>query len=134
VGDQQRERAGLLRSPVNEVDRQAVDRGGELFETVQRPLLRPPVEPIAPVREELLQVRHVRAVRPAVAALQCLWYARIPQSGFQIGEHRIRHMDRERTNRGAGGRHRLRAADVRNRREQAGENNLPDVSRHGAGL
>ena len=81
--------------------------------------------------DKLLQIRHVRPVRPAVA-LKRLRQARILQSGFQIGEHRIRHVDRERTNRGVGRSRRAARRRVGNRHEQARENNSTDISQHGA--
>ena len=123
---------GLLRPAVDEVDRQAVDRGRELLEPVQRALLRAPVEPVAPVRDQLLQIGDVGAVGPAVA-LQRLGTARVPQARLQVGEHRIRHADRERTDA------RCRQSPQAARRRPAGaaarrhaRTNLPGrLSRHG---
>ena len=72
----------MFRSAMDEVHRQAVDRRRELLELVEAPLLRTPVETVAPVRDQLPQVADVGAVRPAVA-LQRRRNPRIRQAAAQ---------------------------------------------------
>ena len=60
----QRHRIGVLRSAMHEMHGQAVDRGRELFELVEPPLLRAPVEPLPPVADQPTQVTDVGSMRP----------------------------------------------------------------------
>ena len=67
VGDDERQRIRLGRADVQEVDRLAIDRGGELGEPVQHRLVRPPVVVRAPILGQLLQVSERHAPAPAHA-------------------------------------------------------------------
>jgi hypothetical protein len=97
---EQRQRIGALRAPVHEMDREAIDAGRELFKLVQPPFLRPPIEPIAPVGDQLAQVTDVGAMGPAVA-LQRLWNPRLGQASAQIRDYRVGDANRKRLNLGA---------------------------------
>jgi hypothetical protein len=65
VGDDQRERVGLRRADVQEVDLLSVDRGEELRVCVDALLLCAPVESLAPAGREFAHVRQRGAIVPA---------------------------------------------------------------------
>src|SRR5215470_15046524 len=65
VGEQQRERAGLRRPNVQEMDRLTVDRGDELADLVERRFGGPPVIAGPPVLGEAAQVAAGHAALPA---------------------------------------------------------------------
>jgi hypothetical protein len=67
VGDQQRQRVGLERADMQEVDRLPVDDGDELRELVQHRLLLAPVEAVGPVAGQLLEVVEGHPPAPADA-------------------------------------------------------------------
>ena len=56
MGDQQRQRIRFGRADVQVVDRLPVDFGDELRDFVEASLLSPPIEPVAPVVGQLLEV------------------------------------------------------------------------------
>ena len=64
VRDDQRQRVRLGRTDVQEVDRLAVDRGGELREPVERRLVLPPVVLGSPILGQVLQVPERHAPAP----------------------------------------------------------------------
>jgi hypothetical protein len=66
---QERDRAGLGRAHVEEVDRLAVDLGRELVELVERGLLCAPVEPVPPVVDEAAQVCRGDPTTPVVGSV-----------------------------------------------------------------
>lgn len=65
VGDDQRQRVGLRRPHVQEVDRLTVDRRHELREPVEPALLLAPVELVAPVGHEPFEILLWDAALPA---------------------------------------------------------------------
>jgi hypothetical protein len=76
----------------------AVDGRQEVVELVERTLLDPPVEAVAPVREQLLEIRAVGAVLPGLAR------PRVRKTGacetiLQVAEDGIGDRDRERADR-----------------------------------
>ena len=75
-----------------------VDVGRELIELIEPPLGSAPVERLAPVGDELLEIRQVRAVIP-VRAGDLTGKARARQALLQIGKNRIFDMDLERDDR-----------------------------------
>src|SRR5438477_3174807 len=79
---------------MDKVNLQPVDVRGEVVEPVQLPFLRAPVETLAPVADQVLEIRDVGAVGPAV--LERRRKPRACEPCFQVGKHRIRHADRER--------------------------------------
>ena len=94
VRDEQRERVRMLRLLMDEVNFQSVDGGREVVELVQLPFLCPPVELVAPVRHQVLEIGDVSAVGPAI-----LKRRRKPRTGeprLEVGEHRVGNPDRER--------------------------------------
>jgi len=77
VDEHERDRVRAARALVDEVDLDAVDRRLELVELVQFAFLRAPVVLIAPIRDQLLEVRGIRPVVPvgiveAVGVLRAL--------------------------------------------------------------
>lgn len=78
----------MLRLLMDEMNLQSVDARREVVELVQLPLLRAPVELVAPVGDQLLEVRDIGAVGPALLERRRKPRAREPHS--QVGEHRIR--------------------------------------------
>jgi hypothetical protein len=109
----------------------AVDRRGELVELVQPPFLGAPVEPVAPVLDQRLQVGRVGAVVPA-DVLQLIGEACPREPLFQVAQHRVRDVDREGDDRVAG---RLcglagEGRDSRHRKQQ-GDEGAAHQSPHG---
>ena len=102
VGQDQRERVGLGRPPVHEVDVEAVDAGLELVEPVEPPLLGPPVELVAPVLDELPQVGLVHPELPP-DALGLVGHAGAREPLLQVGQHVVGDVDGERLDGVAGG-------------------------------
>src|SRR5262245_15103627 len=82
----------MRRPATYEVHAQPVDGGRELVALVQPPLFRTPVEPFPPIRDQLPQIRGVGAELPS-AALERLGNASQFQTGPQILERRVRHVD-----------------------------------------
>jgi hypothetical protein len=74
------------------MDIEAVDARFELLELVQAALLRAPVEPLAPVGDELLEILQVRAVVPAGRG-DFVGKTRARKTLFQVGEYFIGNMD-----------------------------------------
>ena len=65
VGEEQRQRVGVRRARVHEVDLLPVDPGAEVRQLVEPRFLRAPVVLVAPVLDELAQVAHRDPVLPA---------------------------------------------------------------------
>ena len=102
VGQDQRERFGLGRPAVDEVDVEAVDAGLELLEPVEPPLLFPPVELVTPVLDELPKVGLVHPEPPS-DTLGLVGHAGAREPLLQVGEHAVGDVDGERFDRGADG-------------------------------
>jgi DNA-binding MarR family transcriptional regulator len=94
MSDDERQRAGFGRPHVEEVDRLAVDHGGELRDGVERDLLRPPVVRGPPVVCDLAEVadRHASAPTDIVELLRP---SRADESLAQILEGAFRDIDAE---------------------------------------
>ena len=95
VGQDQRKGVRLRRPAVHEVDVEAVDAGLELLELVEPALLRPPVELVAPVLDELPQVGLVHPEPPS-DSLRLIRQARPRQALAQVRQHFVRNVDGER--------------------------------------
>ncbi len=98
VDQDDRHRVGRARSPVHEVDVEAVNPGLELRQLVEAALLRPPVVAIAPVGGQLPEIREVGAVVPA-RARQLIGKPGLCQALLEIAQDRVRHLNLERNNR-----------------------------------
>src|SRR5712692_7420168 len=94
VRHDERQRVGLGRADVDEVNALAVDRRGELREAVELCLGRPPVVAVAPVAAQLLQVAELGAVVPT-RAVDLVREAGLSQARPQVVEHRLGHVDDE---------------------------------------
>ena len=94
--------SGSGRATVHEVDVEAVDGGLELLEPVETPLLRPPVELVAPVLDELTQVGLVHPELPP-DALGLVGHAGARQTLAQVRQHTVGDLDGERLDGRAGG-------------------------------
>ena len=79
---------------MDEMDVQPVDGRHELVELVQSSFLGPPIELVAPVVDELLQIRQIGAVVPP-GVRDLVWKADRLQPSLQVGEDAVRHSDRE---------------------------------------
>jgi hypothetical protein len=79
---------------VDEVQVDARQRHGELRESVQRRLLRAPVETVAPVLDQRLQVAHARSGGPGLAR-RLVRPARASQPRAQVVEHGVGDAQRE---------------------------------------
>ena len=90
----QRQRIRPLRAPMNEVDVEAVDVRLELLESIEASFLLAPVKLVAPIRQELFQIREVGPVVPA-RAFDLIRESRPPQTILQVGEHGVRHLNLE---------------------------------------
>jgi hypothetical protein len=91
--DQRRPTVGCAMK--DEMDAHAVHVGDTVLETVEPPLLAPPVEPVGPVLEQVTKVVQVNALRP--------WFprrrvrpARVSNALPQILDNRVRDLDSER--------------------------------------
>ena len=100
VRQDQRQGAEFLRTLVDEVNVETVDVRLELIELIEPPLLRPPVERGAPVGDELLEVRQVRAVIPA-RAVDAIREPGRRQSCPQVPQDIVGNVNREGEDRGA---------------------------------
>jgi hypothetical protein len=85
VRENQRQRIRPSAASVDEVDSDAVYGGAEMREGVDALFLRAPVEPRAPVLDQLLQVGEVEAVAPAGAG-NLIGPASVGQSPTQVVE------------------------------------------------
>ncbi len=94
VGEEQRQRVGVLRSRVHEVDRLPVDRGAEVLELVEPGLLRAPVVVVAPGVDELAQVVDRDAVLPA-GVLDLVRQARLFEPPPQVVQDGVVDLDVE---------------------------------------
>ena len=81
------------------MDVEAVDVRRELVEAVQPRFLGAPVEAVAPVFDQLPLIRQADAVIP-VGVAELVGKAGRAQAFLQVGEHGVRHVDRERHDRG----------------------------------
>jgi hypothetical protein len=84
----------------------AVQRSPELRDRIEPRLLRPPVESVAPIRDEIAQIPAIRPERPAIAAIilrRLIGEARARKPLAQIGDRGIvdREAERLRTHRDA---------------------------------
>ena len=95
MDDDERQGTGRIRALVDEVDRDAVDLGGELWELIESPLVLPPVVGSAPVLGQLPQVTNLHAVVPPGAG-DLLGPARPGQSILEIHDHGLLDVDLER--------------------------------------
>src|SRR4051812_46063596 len=95
VRDEERQRIALLRTAMDEMDLHTVDRRRELLETVQRAFLRAPVEAVAPVADQRLEIRAAGAVGPFRPG-NLVGEPRPRQPGFEVGELGIGNVDGER--------------------------------------
>ena len=98
MGHSERKGVGVLRALVNEMNVEAVDAGRELVELVETLLGGSPVELLAPVGDELLEIRQVRAVIP-VRAGDLSGKSRARQALLQIGKDGIFDVNLERDDR-----------------------------------
>src|SRR6266849_5934399 len=98
VRDEERQRPRLLRSPVDEMNVQAIYSRRELLEGTEEPFLFAPVESIAPVVDQLPEAANVGAVGPAVA-LERNGKPCPGETSLQIGEGGVRHANGEQTDR-----------------------------------
>ena len=98
VDQDDRHRVGHPRSPVHEVDVEAVNPGLELGQFVEAALLGPPVVAIAPIGGQLPEISEVGAVVPA-RARQLIGKPGLRQALLEIGQDRVRHLNLERNNR-----------------------------------
>ena len=80
---------------VDEMDAHPVHLGDTVIETVEPPLLPPPVEPVGPVRQQVTKVFKVSALRPRPPRRR-IGPTRAPNALPQILENRIGHLDNER--------------------------------------
>ena len=94
VEQQQRHGARRLRSLMNEMDLDPVDRRFELVELVQPPLLGPPVVLVAPVDDKLTEVGQVGAVVP-IGAGELVGKPRASQALLQVCQLALRDLDPE---------------------------------------
>ena len=94
VRDRDRHRVGILRSLMDEVNIETVDRRRELVELIESPLGRAPVELLLPVRDELFEVREVRSVVP-IRAGDLTREARARQPLLEIREDAVSDVDLE---------------------------------------
>ena len=92
VGGDERQRVGMGRAHVDEVDSEAVDLGPELGQAVQPCLGGPPVIPIGPIATEILEVRAWHPLGPVLDGLG-IGPARPSQPSTEIGELRIGYPD-----------------------------------------
>src|SRR5678810_1008962 len=91
----QRNATPVSGSLMDEVDMGAVELGAELFGRVQLALLRTPVEPVGPVREQLFEVLEVGSLVPGRA--WCLiGPARAADALAEVGKDLCLDLDRER--------------------------------------
>ena len=127
VEQQQRQRIRVRRALVDEVDVEAVDVRRELVETVQPRFLRPPVEAVAPVLDQLPQIGQAGAVVP-VGILQLVRKADRVEPRLQVVEHGVRHVDGE----GRDGRAAGRLGRSRRSRDRAGDGRQEGRGLHGA--
>ncbi len=113
VNEHQRQGVWVGRRPMDEVHVQAVDPGHEVRERVETPLLLTPIELVAPIRHQLLEVLDIGAVIPP-DAFELVRKPGPGQPSLQVAQHRVRHFDGERSHLAVGrrlglrGGHRLR--------------------------
>src|ERR1700730_15255932 len=79
---------------MNEVNVEPVEVRLELVELIQPPLLRPPVVPVAPVRNQFLEVGEVRSVVPPYLG-NFVGEAGPRQPLLQVGQHGVRDVNFE---------------------------------------
>src|SRR5437660_1505874 len=77
------------------MDAEAVDLGTEVGEPVQRRLGGAPVEPVAPVPDQLTEVGEIGSVVPR-AALDLVGVPRARQPRPQVAQDLVAHLDAER--------------------------------------
>ena len=94
--EQQRERRRPLALDVQEVQVDAVQRHLELRKGVEPRLLRAPVEAVAPVLDQLAQVRDVGAVGPGLAG-RLVGEARAREALAQVGDRVVGDVEPERS-------------------------------------
>jgi hypothetical protein len=94
VGEHQRHRGRTAAALVHEVDRHVVEHGAEVRVGVHPRFLGPPVVPVAPVRDELLQVGAVGAVSP-VGVTDVVGPADVREPTLQIVEDLVGNGDGE---------------------------------------
>src|SRR6478672_880150 len=98
VRDEERQRIGMFRADMNEMDVQPVDRGNELRQGVQLCLDLAPVVPSRPIAGELLNRRELYSLRRIRYGL-LRGPTGCPDPSPEIGECLVRHMDPERSDR-----------------------------------
>ena len=99
VQEQQRQRAGIVRLLMDEMDVEAADVRLELAEAIQAPLLRAPVVAVAPVGHQRLDVIEVRPVVPAGVG-EFIGETGALQPALEVAQDGVRHLNPERHNRG----------------------------------
>ena len=95
VGEYERKGIRALPRRVNVVQAKSVDFAQVVVVAVEGGLLRPPVEPIRPIRAEILQIGVVRAVGPTGVRHQVRRPACPFETLAQIRQRRVRDFDRE---------------------------------------
>ena len=95
VGDDERQRRGIFRAHMEEVDAQPVDLAGELVKAIELGLARAPIICIGPVLTDILNPSQRRALAPVIDQLR-IRPARALQSRFEIGKHIVADIDAER--------------------------------------
>src|SRR5689334_25362380 len=80
---------------MNEVNVESIDSGFELTELIEPAFLGTPIEPVAPVLDEGLQIPEIHAVVPA-GTVELVRKSRPCESRFQILQDIVRNMDGKR--------------------------------------
>src|SRR5262249_58142991 len=98
IEQQQRQRIRIFRTLMNEVNVEAINLRLELTELIESAFLCAPLEPIAPVLDEALQISEIHAVVPA-GAIGLVRKSRACESRFQILQDLVRNVNRKRNDR-----------------------------------
>src|SRR5262245_41613269 len=95
MGQDQRNTVPVPGSLVDEVDIGAVELRAEMFDRVQLALLRVPIEPVGPIREQLFQVLEVSPLVPG-RAWSLIRPARVADALPEVRQDFCLDLDRER--------------------------------------
>ena len=101
VGQDQWERIRFPRPAMDEMDVDAVDRGLELLKLVEPAFLVPPIKLVAPIVDELLQVRLIGPEHPP-HPVGLVGHTGARQSVLEIHQYGVGHVDGERFDLGDG--------------------------------
>ena len=94
VQEQERNRVRIRTADMHEVNPHPADGRVKVLESIESRLLRSPIERVSPVRDELAEIRRIRAVLPP-RSWQLVGPTRVRETVVKIDQDGVGHVNRE---------------------------------------